>query len=192
MAPVLGYLAVRGLGQPIRYLLAYIGIDFEECRYTGTQDRKWLDVKFNLGMDLPSLPYYIDDEVKLSQSNSIMRYLANQHGLAGDTLEDSGRADMYAQDLMDLRGGLSRTAFSHAFDEAKEAHIKQLKYKLAQYEAILKDNDWFLGDKLSYVDFLAYEFLINHKMFDSSSFYDFTEVNDFLNRFEKIPQIKRY
>ena len=190
MASYFGYWAIRGRGQPIRLLLAYTGEDVEEHRYSERQ--QWLDVKYNLGMDLPNLPYYFDDEVQLSQSMSIIRYLAGKYGLAGETQEDSARADMYAQDLADLGEGLARISYDPQFKALKEGHLKVLQAKLAQYEPILKDHDWFLGDKLSYVDFLAYELITVHKALDSSSFYDFPEVNDFLNRFEKIPQIKRY
>ena len=190
MAPVFGYWPVRGLGQPLRLFLAYTGEQIEEIRYNSREE--WLDVKFNLGMDLPNLPYYIDDKVKLSQSNSIIRYLARKHGLAGDTPADAARADMYAQDLTDLRVGLVRIAFNPKFHELKEGHIKVLRAKLSQYEAILKNKDWFLGKKLSYVDFIAYEFLTVHKLFDSLSFELFHKINGFLHRFEKLPQMKRY
>jgi len=31
--PVLGYWAIRGLASPIRYLLVYLGVDFEQQLY---------------------------------------------------------------------------------------------------------------------------------------------------------------
>ena len=190
MAPIFACWPLRGLGQQIRLFLAYTGEEIKEIRYNSREE--WLDVKFNLGMDLPNLPYYIDDKVKLSQSNSIIRYLAGKHGLAGDTPADAARADMYAQDLMDLRMALAKVAYDPKFNELKEGHIKVLKTKLKLYDAILKDRDWLLGDKLSYVDFLAYEFLTVNKVFDSASFDEFPKVNSFLKRFEEIPKIKEY
>jgi glutathione S-transferase len=73
--PTLGYWNVRGLAQPIRYLLKYKGIQFNDKRYGSGADssipdlesvRKiWNQDKFNLGLDFPNLPFYIDGDVKV-------------------------------------------------------------------------------------------------------------------------------
>lgn len=36
--PTLAYYAVRGLAQPIRFLLAYLGIEFTDKHYTERDD----------------------------------------------------------------------------------------------------------------------------------------------------------
>lgn len=87
MAPVLGYWDTRGLAQPIRNLLVYKGIDFVDKRYKfgpppGYDHEEWLKEKFTLGLRFPNLPYYIDEDVKLTQSLAILRYLGRKHGLA--------------------------------------------------------------------------------------------------------------
>ncbi|KAL1480293.1 hypothetical protein MTO96_051158 [Rhipicephalus appendiculatus] len=87
MAPVLGYWDLRGLGQPIRNLLVYKGVDFTDKRYkfgpAPDYDRgEWLREKYTLGLRFPNLPYYIDDDVRLTQSLAILRYLGRKHGLA--------------------------------------------------------------------------------------------------------------
>lgn len=50
--------------QPIRLLLAYTGIEYEDKRYNliekgpGDYDRsEWLNDKFNLGLDFPNVLY---------------------------------------------------------------------------------------------------------------------------------------
>lgn len=72
--PVVGYWDIRGLAEYIRLLLAYAGVDFEDKRYKYGEGPsleslrgEWLKEKFNLGLDFPNLPYYIDSDVKLSQ-----------------------------------------------------------------------------------------------------------------------------
>lgn len=72
MAPVLGYWDLRGLASPIRNLLHYKGVEFEDKLYqigpAPEFDRSdWFNVKPKLGLDFPNLPYYIDEDVKLSQ-----------------------------------------------------------------------------------------------------------------------------
>jgi glutathione S-transferase len=63
--PTLGYWKIRGLGQQIRYLLAYCGVEFEDKMYAVSKNEdgswsraSWTDVKHSLGFDFPNLPYY--------------------------------------------------------------------------------------------------------------------------------------
>ncbi|XP_037576602.2 LOW QUALITY PROTEIN: glutathione S-transferase-like [Dermacentor silvarum] len=86
-APVLGYCDMRGFAQPIRNLLVYKGVDFVDKRYKlgpapGYDHEEWLGEKFTLGLEFPNLPYYIDGDVKLTQSLAILRYLSRKYGLA--------------------------------------------------------------------------------------------------------------
>ena len=84
MAPAtatLGYWAIRGLAHPIRYLLEYTKTPYEDKHYTqgdapdfSRQD--WLDVKPTIDVPFVNLPYYIDENVKLSQSMAIIRYIS--------------------------------------------------------------------------------------------------------------------
>jgi len=191
MAPVLGYWQIRGLGQPIRLLLEYTETEYEDLKYSDAA--KWFDDdKKNLGLAVPNLPYYIDGNFKISQSLSIVRYLGKKHGLAGNTDEDAATADMFSQDLYDLRVSLSMAAYDPDFIGKKPGHLETLKAKLTLYEAVLEKNKWFLGDNLSYVDFVAYEFFDCDRLLDAESFTNFPKVRCFLKRFEELPQIKKY
>ena len=54
--PVLGYWKIRGLAQPIRLMLGYLDIDFEDKMYEVTDGPEfsrdaWLKEKFTLGTD---------------------------------------------------------------------------------------------------------------------------------------------
>lgn len=40
---------------------------------------QWHDTKAELGMDFPNLPYWIDDQVKISESMAIHMYLAERY-----------------------------------------------------------------------------------------------------------------
>ena len=48
----------------------------------------WTNVKFKLGLDFPNLPYLIDGNIKVTQSNAILRYLGRKFGLDGKTEAD--------------------------------------------------------------------------------------------------------
>jgi len=64
MAPILGYWKIRGLAQPIRNLMSYAGVEFNEKRYELPDDKDYAKVtecfqkdKLNLGIDFANLPY---------------------------------------------------------------------------------------------------------------------------------------
>ena len=52
------------------------------------------------------------DEVKLTQSNAILRYLARKHGLEGTTNIEKARADMMLENAMDFRNGFVKMAYN--------------------------------------------------------------------------------
>lgn len=85
---------MRGKGHQIKYLLAYLGVDydqevFEHGKTKETAMKPWLDKKYHMGLDFPNLPYFVDGDVKLSESKSIMKYLCQKHQpkLMGRTAE---------------------------------------------------------------------------------------------------------
>ena len=46
-------------GQPIRLLLAYAGVEYEDRRYDDTtEEAVWFQEKPNLGLDFPNVKYY--------------------------------------------------------------------------------------------------------------------------------------
>jgi hypothetical protein len=78
--PVLGYWNIRGLGAQCRYLLHYCGVEFEDKIYAygpGPEyDRSaWYNEKQTLGLELPNLPYLLDDDIKMTETVAIMKYI---------------------------------------------------------------------------------------------------------------------
>jgi glutathione S-transferase len=70
----LGYWNIHGLAQPIRLLLAYTKTDFVDHMPSRPE---WAVEKAEnaYGLEFPNLPYFVDGDVKLSQSSAIMRHL---------------------------------------------------------------------------------------------------------------------
>ena len=81
--PIFGYWKIRGLGSGIRYQLAYQGVEYDKAQYEqgdapGFSRESWLAVKPNLGLAFPNLPYFIDGDLKLSESIAIHKYIADK------------------------------------------------------------------------------------------------------------------
>ncbi|CAG2184338.1 unnamed protein product, partial [Oppiella nova] len=144
----------------IRYLLKYAGVDFNEKRYDPANKETWYTVKPNLGLDIPKVPYYMEGDIKLSQSVVIMRYLARKHGLVARDDPTLGRQEMVEQQLMDMFKGYITTLIDTGDDDAKwkDYCTGTLKQQLTLLVKFLGDKQWLIG-QLSYVDFLAYEIL---------------------------------
>ena len=106
---VLGYWNTRALAEPIRLLLVFVGVNWEDKRYQvgspSTYDKSaWENEKETLGLSLPNLPYLLNPEtgLKLTQTRTILRYLWRMHG-PRDTMswEEELRADMACEFLFE-------------------------------------------------------------------------------------------
>ncbi|XP_032753389.1 glutathione S-transferase Mu 1 [Rattus rattus] len=197
MPMILGYWNVRGLTHPIRLLLEYTDSSYEEKRYVmgdaPDYDRsQWLNEKFKLGLDFPNLPYLIDGSRKITQSNAIMRYLARKHHLCGETEEERIRADIVENQVMDNRMQLIMLCYNPDFEKQKPEFLKTIPEKMKLYSEFLGKRPWFAGDKVTYVDFLAYDLLDQYHIFEPKCLDAFPNLKDFLARFEGLKKISAY
>ncbi|CAG2109517.1 unnamed protein product, partial [Medioppia subpectinata] len=192
---------LRGLAQPIRNLLAYTGTAFTDKHYETGPDAEtfhgpWFKEKFTLGLDFPNVPYYIDGDLKISQSHAIMRYLARRHGLVATDETGLVRQDMTEQQLADIRMGFYM-GFAYNFvgdlaDNKAKFLNETLPPQLAQLSQFLGDNQWFTGRNINYVDFLAYEMLDWLRLLNADSVRKYDNLWQYLYRFESLPQISAH
>jgi len=197
MAPTLGYWNIRGLAQPIRLLLAYSGTDYEDKRYNlGSApdfDRsEWLNDKFSLGLDFPNLPYYLDGEVKLTQSLAILRHVARQTKLEGQTEDEKLRVELVEQQLVDMNMSLVRICYDPNFDTLKVDYLKNLPTSLDLLSKFLGDRPFLAGESVTYVDFMAYELLDKINLLSSEELERVPNLKKYVERVEALPQIASY
>ncbi|XP_053248799.1 glutathione S-transferase Mu 1-like isoform X3 [Podarcis raffonei] len=197
MGVTLGYWDIRGLAHAIRLLLEYTGTTFEDKQYAPGDApefdaSQWLNAKETLGLDFPNLPYLIDGETKITQSNAIMRYIARKHKMCGESEEEMVRIDMLENHIMDLRMAFAKVCYSPDFEKLKPEYLEQIPGKLKLLSQFLGDKKWFAGKKITYVDFLAYDILDQHRMFEPKYFDEFPNLKDFLSRFEALEKISAY
>jgi len=190
--PALGYWDLRGLCEPIRLLLAYTGIDYEERTFGGASGPDWASVKPTLGLDFPNLPHFIDGEIKLSQSTAILRHIARQHGLSGKSDEEMRRIDLILDQSTDFKMGFARMCYDPDFEKKKVEFLNTLPQKLQEFEKFLGTGEWFAGGNISFVDFIMYETLDWMRYFNVESVVKCTNLLAFMRRFEKLPKIEEY
>ncbi|CAG2100196.1 unnamed protein product [Medioppia subpectinata] len=183
----------KGRGQPIRLLLKYAGVEFTDKRYT--DPKGWQSDKYALGLDFHTLPYYINGDLKLTQSTAIMRYLGEKHKLVAVTGIDRHRAlqDMAEQQFQDMMNGFLKVLFDPEGEAKPQAYITgTLEPQLALFAKFLADKLWFTGGQVSYVDFMAYEVLDWWRQYLPESVAKHPTVGQYLDRFEALPAFKAY
>lgn len=166
---VLGYWAIRGIGQPCRLVLHWAGVDFEDKQYTvgvnadGSHDLSaWTSDKATLAVPFPNLPYYINGELRLTQSHAIMLHVAREGQLDGSTPLLRAHVLMLLELSRDVRDPFVSLCYGGAeaaFEGAKEAYVNgTLAPILAKLEAFAAGGPWLLSE-FTYVDLVWYDLL---------------------------------
>jgi len=197
--PVLAYWDIRGFAQQIRLLLQYLGVDYEDKRYPfgpapDFSRDAWLNEKFGLGLQYPNLPYWIDDDVKLSESKAILKYIARVKGpaLIPSDPKEMGKAEMWEGYANDLQRALVNLAYSKTKGEGEEPLQQSLAKSFEQLAEALGKSKWALGDKLSFVDFFLYEVLFQYVKYDSEFLKPYPALLTYIENFEALPELKDY
>jgi len=200
--PKLGYWNIRGLARGIRLLLAHSKVDFEDVRYNEGKGHdfsraEWTTVKDTLGLPFPNLPYFIDESVKLTQSNAILIYIANKHGLHKDfTAQEIGCTSMLLEQIMDLRNSAVRI-FYKTYDGPQGQNVLQHRASAEKsfkaFAEFLGEKQWLLGDKLCAADFHLAEMLDQHIMlFPDLCKGDLDPLQKYRDRFFALPEIAKW
>ncbi|CAH8506980.1 unnamed protein product [Dicrocoelium dendriticum] len=197
MSPSVGYWKIRGLAQSIRLLLEYIGEEFDDIQYecgpAPEYSRKdWEDVKPNMGLDFPNLPYYKDDDVNLTQTAAILAYVAEKHNIGGSTPKDRAVLAMINGAVSDVRMAYVRLCYSSDFEKLRPGFVSDLPHLLKPFDEYLKTRSWISGDQLSYPDFNFYDLLDCLKTLEPNCLNAFPRLQQYITKFEALPQIAAY
>ena len=141
--------------------MVYLGVDFVEDMYEqgdapDFHRGQWENAKESLGLRFPNLPYLIDGHVKLSDANTIMKYLANKFGpyLLGENAYEVGRVEMVSTQLTDFKGAVTMPCYTSGDRQAITASILQ---KVAPFVTFMGNNRFLTGGEVRYVDFTFFE-----------------------------------
>lgn len=203
----LGYWNIRGLAQPIRFLLEFTGAKWTDVLYcqAGPNDPVpfdkscWYNVKETIGLDFPNLPYMIDGDVKMTQSRAIMRHIARKRPdmtfLFGRTPEDMDQVDQLMDQFADINGGLVGVQYSAGIDVPYiQGSLTSALKRLSKY---LGTKTWFVGDYITLADFLMFEFICRSLDYTgraglSDFFSAFPNLLTFHQEFSRLPTIDNY
>jgi len=219
MAPsvLIGYWNIRGLGEPIRTILEYAGIEYEQKLYDFDMTdptnpasiiESWIKDKTGgpqiigsdteAGLQFPNLPYMIEtkpdgSKLKLTQSVAIIRHIARKVGLDAKTPEEMTKMDLYEQQAIDFRMNIIGYGYEFPMIKFKYPdYPASIKGQLAPWSQALGSNDWLMGSRLTYVDFLLYEAIEFHRFCKPDSLDDYDNLKNFRERFRSLPKVAEY
>jgi glutathione S-transferase len=197
---VLGYWTIRGFGESIRTFLEYLEIPYVEEKYQEVDE--WLPKKKSGSMPFPNLPYLIDGDFTLTESEAILAYLA----LKANKPELNGKDEDRVR-FLQLRGVITETGsllgtyayFSKDLDELKQKCEIWMSWwggsKLPGLNDLLGKNEWVMG-YLTYLDFILAE--ITERNADMDAEVGTKITTDYPNliahskRLHELPAVKAY
>ena len=78
-------------------------------------------------------------DIKITQTNAILRYLGRKYQLEGKTEAEKARCDMMTENAMDFRNGFVGLSYlsKEKFNETKPTYLKNLEPKLEGFSKYL-------------------------------------------------------
>ncbi|XP_050501693.1 glutathione S-transferase-like isoform X2 [Diabrotica virgifera virgifera] len=170
------YFDITALGEPIRFLLSYGQLDFEDRRL-GVDGIEWSSVK-------PTTPFgqapLLEHDGKVAhQSIAISRYLAKQVKLVGTNDWEDLEIDAAVDTINDLRAKIAAYHYENdpAVKETKKKPLFEdvLPFYLEKLEAqVQKNNGYLATGKLTWADlfFVAllqyFQFMLGKDLVENS------------------------
>jgi len=161
---VLVYWDCRGRAQPVRYLLEYLSIPYEEKRYEIQNATEWFEKdKHELKHPFPNLPYLRDGERIITETEAIYQYIckkANRKDLLGANEEEEIDVCTTRWVINDVAVAIAEVAYTENFETIKDAQLDERVAPKLEYLSKFLGEKEFLHGHITYVDFILYEQLV--------------------------------
>ena len=209
MSLEVGYWSIRGLAAPLRMMCEYAAVDYNPKTYElqaqeggGWDASAWFGVKPALVVRnaLMNLPYVIDGDVVVSQTNACFAYLGRKLGLYGANDLETLKCEQVLCEVMDLRNNAVKFFYSSGDDLAArvEAHAKSAATSFGKLETWLRQQStpFFAGATPTAADFHAFEMIDQHLVTEvlvvPGADNEFPLLAAFHTRFRALPQLQGY
>ena len=151
---ILGYWPFKGRAQYFRYLLAYLKMEYKEVNPDYVD---YFKTRKNLPFDFPNIPYIMDDDYNITDSNAIQKYIlykANREDLEGKDINEHIQHKIVTGVLKDVENILFAIVLSNdAMKTYKKMKSFVIDPKFLYLNKYLGDKEYFLGE-LKVVDIM--------------------------------------
>jgi glutathione S-transferase len=200
------YWNICGLGQPIRYALEVAGVAYSDVRVQpgpgepGTAEYRglWMGNKRRLGEDVPfpNLPYFFDGDVKLVQTNAILKYIGRKYDLLGDT-DAAHMVDMVMDQTTDFDAAVTGRCYRD-FKSLKPWIEEELPVILGYWKELLGSKEFMTCGRLTVADLKLYETFRKIRLIEQQPeigtgvLGGAPEIQAYMQRIEAIPAMSAY
>lgn len=189
------YFSLRGRAEPIRWVLAAAEQPYEDIRVN--KETEWPTKKTEVPYG--KVPVLYVDDVPLSQSVAICRYLGRQHGLSVEDSLDQARGDEVADAVHDLLPQAAHIVYAKLANDleksknlATEFFTSTLPPVLRELNKRLEGRPWFCGEKMTWVDLFATCYLGQLKLQNPDSFNGHHRLKNLMEKVHDLPPIKKW
>nr|AAA37751.1 glutathione transferase [Mus musculus domesticus] len=193
--PVLHYFDGRGRMEPIRWLLAAAGVEFEE-KFLKTRD-DLARLRSDGSLMFQQVPMVEIDGMKLVQTKAILNYIASKYNLYGKDMKERAIIDMYTEGVADLE--IMILYYPHMPPEEKEASLAKIKEQTRNryfpaFEKVLKSHgqDYLVGNRLRSADIALVELLYHVEELDPGVVDNFPLLKALRSRVSNLPTVKKF
>merc|ERR1712194_890035 len=158
----------------------------------------WVDRKPAVGAStiFANLPYLMDGEVHLTQSNAILRYVGRKFGLMGDP-SAAHLVDLVLDQVADFDGEVTGRCYRD-FASLKPYCGTPLKERLTDWARLLADKPFMTGKEVTVADLKIYETFRKLRIIEAeaeigtNTLSGFPSIQDFMSRIEALPAMANY
>lgn len=161
---VFTYWPMKGTGELVRLTMAYLGIDYIEVNPNYDNWPKDREALLKNGSAFPNLPSIEDEQLYLTESFAIPKYLARKMNrydlLAPESIITATRFDQIEGILIDIGAEISETFMTKKWKPIMKDLAKMgsdLQRKIQYLADFLDERDFFLADRFTLIDiYVAY------------------------------------
>merc|ERR1711935_236450 len=195
--PKFAYWNCQGLGQPVRMVLKFNNEAYEDTAYDLRTPDDWHKIaKSKLGSEglpFPNLPYYIDGDIKLSQSSTVLKHVGRKYNMYGTNDTEAAQIDMLIDVSMDMRYGLAMAAYAQPdFEQMKKDMTERFQPVFKKVSEFLGSKKYLMGDSVTVADFPMYHAMKYYSAMNEDILSEFGNLLDFIKRFEDHPNVKAF
>eukprot|EP00667_Euglena_gracilis_P013633 EG_transcript_14072 len=207
---VLGYWPIRGLVGPLRMLLEYSGVEYEDRHHAA--DSWFGQTKPELAKSnaFANLPYVLEGDRCVSQSNALLLYLGAKLGIDPPSLLDPHAVTnvQVLNEMADIRLALVYLAYpsrkvsrtQEEFEANRAVHLSErtpLLYRKLENHLSLTGTTFFSADKPLSADFHVWETLDQQEALARSAGAEspiaaYPRLQNFYTSFRQLPQLEKY
>jgi glutathione S-transferase len=188
------YFNSRGRAEPLRFLFALAGVEYEDVRLDHGENWQAMKPKTPFGQ----VPVLEIDGVQVAQTKAIARYLGKEFNMAGRNNLESAKADMLVEGAEDV-GAHMRPVFREKDPEKKKELFEVVKNDhitpfLKRYEHFLEESGtgYFVNDQITWADVFLFDTLQKWEKRHSELLQNYPKLRQFVEKVASNPRIKAW